>query len=171
MTDGCIKIKLAFQSPLGGMVRRKRILTFPPDVLLQEVAEVVSGATGAKALWPTSFGEWLRQSGTSLLICFWNISQWEPLPSFAILNDYKSDVSVEEPVQLLFSVVNGTCSGFKSKLGFESKVPDITPLVRKPPLIPRKPKATAKISTSLVSTKESTGSEADPIICHGVISL
>jgi len=180
MSNGCIEVKLAFLSPLGGMVKRKRILTFPSDALLQEVAEVVSGATGAKALWPTGFGEWLHELGSRLLICYWNESQWEPLPSFSILKDITSDVSADKPVELLFSVLNGQSSGFKSNLGEESEMPDatetkmsaVTPLGVKPPLIPRKPKAKAQVCVSLVSTKVSTGSEVDFIIqCHGRFSL
>jgi hypothetical protein len=179
MSNVCIKVKLAFQSPLGGMVKRKRILTFPSDALLQEVAEVVSGATGPKALWPASFGDWLQQSGASLLICYWNESQWEPLPSFSMLKDITSDVSADEIVELLFSVRDGKCSGCESNLGFESKIqdvtetkmPDVSPLTRKPPLIPRQPKAAAQVSNSVVSTKVSTGSEAGLMQCWGRLSL
>lgn len=182
MSGVCIKVKLAFLSPLGGMVKRKRILTFSSDALLQDVAEVVSGAMGAKPLWPSSFGDWLQENGARLLISYWNESQWEPLPSFSILKDIlseNSETSGDEPVQLCFSVLMGNCWGFKRQLGFESKIPDatgtkmpdVTPLARKPPLIPRKMRANADLSTSAVSTRVSTGSESDVIQCYGRLSL
>lgn len=185
MSSGCIKVKLAFLSPWGGMVKRKRILTFPSDALLQDVAEVVSGATGQKALWPSSFGYWLTQYGARLLICYWNESQWEPLPSFSILKDILPETSGDETVELCFSVLTGTGWGFKSQSGFESEVPDITeakmpdqipdvtPLARKPPLIPRaRPKAmSCSGNSSAVSTRVPTGSEGDVIQCYGRLSL
>jgi len=179
MSSVCIKVKLVFLSPLGGMVKRKRILTFPSDALLGDIAEVVSGTMGAKPLWPTSFGDWLQEQGARLLISYWNESQWEPLPSFSILKDILPETSGDEPVQLCFSVLNGKSWGFKSQLGFESKIPDaiktkmpdVTPLARKPPLIPQKIRAIADLSTSAVSTRVSTGSESDVIQCWGRLSL
>lgn len=180
MSSGCIKVQLAFLSPWGGMVKRKRILTFPSDALLQDVAEVVSGGTGSKALWPSSFGFWLEQFDARLLISYWNESQWEPLPSFSILKDIFPEISEDDRVELCFSVLNGKCWGFKSQLGFEgeipdiaeTKMPDVTPLARKPPLIPRpKPKAWADGSNSAVSTRVPTGSEGEVIQCYGRLRL
>jgi len=165
MHTGYIKVRLTFQSPLGAMVKRKQILVFSRDICLREVADVVSGVTGTKPLWPSSFGACLDQSGSPLLMCYWNHSEWEPLPSFSTLKDIKSDHSNDDPVELLFCVLNGQCLGFKKRL------PDVTLLTQRPPLIPKKARAQAKVSASVVSTKESTGSEGQLIRCQGVISL
>jgi len=155
-------VRLAFRSPLGGMVKRKRLLTFPPSMSLEEVADVVSGASGSKPLWPTSFSAWLQQPDACLLICYSNNSHWDPLPSFSCLKDIKDDHTSDEPIELLFRVLKLS--------GLPDPMPDVTAdgqavdgqprQVQKPPLIPQKAKAKAKASTSVVSTKESSGSEA-----------
>jgi len=165
MDTGYIKVKLTFQLPSGAMVKRKQILVFSRGVCLREVAAVVSGVTGTKTLWPSSFGACLDQLGCPLLMCCWNNSQWEPLPSFSILKDIQSENSNDDPVELLFCALNG------QRLGFKRKLPDATLLNHRPPLIPKRAKALAKVSASVVSTKESTGSEAELIKCPGVISL
>lgn len=147
MNNGCTKVRLVFQSPLGGIVKRKHILTFPPDIILQDVAELVSGAGSTKSLWPASFGEWLGQTDARLLMCYWNESQWEPLPIFSSLKDLKSDLSVDEPVWLLFSVLTGK----------------LTPMVHKPALLPQKTKVKAKVSNSDASTKDSSEYETEVV--------
>lgn len=153
-TNGCIKVRLTFQSPLGGKIKRKHLLTFLCDNSLHEVAKVVSGEAGAKPLWPTSFGEWLQSSDASLLVCHWNETQWEPLPLFSVLKDINFG---DETVELLFGVLNLSDSGRTTRTASNQTTVDVPPMVKKPPLIPLMAKAKAKVSTSGGSTRVSDG--------------
>ena len=100
-----VRVVLAFQSPLGGVLQRKRPLVFSGEARLHDIAEVISGNRG-KSLWPASFAEHVcRGNDSHLLLCSWNGDAWEPVPPFALLKDLSCEV---ESVRLLMRLTEAS---------------------------------------------------------------